>query len=201
MRRAIWCGILVTLFMLGCRQQAAQSTAKDQSGPSDVAKPDADRPAPSKEMNTGATAEKLAAGPREVVELDAITLTAPAGWERKPAGSSFVAAEFSLPRVEGDDADGRLTIRYCRRQRSGEHRSLEKSIRATANSSITGGNRRRRFEDYDRQTIRRIQRPTRSVCAGSEASQLPYDCRGDPNQRPASFHQGDRSGKNDRGAR
>jgi hypothetical protein len=42
--------------------------------------------------------------------LDAITLTAPAGWQRKLASSSFVAAEFALPRVEGDDADGRLTI-------------------------------------------------------------------------------------------
>jgi hypothetical protein len=44
------------------------------------------------------------------VELDAITLTAPAGWQRMPPSSSFVAAEFALPRAEGDDANGRLTI-------------------------------------------------------------------------------------------
>lgn len=44
------------------------------------------------------------------VELDAITLTAPAGWQQMPPSSSFVAAEFALPRAEGDDADGRLTI-------------------------------------------------------------------------------------------
>ena len=44
------------------------------------------------------------------LELDAITLTAPAGWQRKPPSSSFVAAEFVLPRAEGDDADGRLTV-------------------------------------------------------------------------------------------
>ena len=31
-------------------------------------------------------------------------------WTRKPAGSPFVAAEFCLPRADGDDADGRLTI-------------------------------------------------------------------------------------------
>ena len=44
------------------------------------------------------------------VELGAITLTAPAGWPQMPPSSSFVAAEFALPRAEGDDEDGRLTI-------------------------------------------------------------------------------------------
>ena len=42
--------------------------------------------------------------------MDAITLTAPAGWQRMQPSSSFVAAEFVLPRAEGDDADGRLTV-------------------------------------------------------------------------------------------
>jgi hypothetical protein len=45
-----------------------------------------------------------------LVELDAIALTAPTGWERKPPSSTFVAAEFVLPRAAGDDADGRLTV-------------------------------------------------------------------------------------------
>jgi hypothetical protein len=44
------------------------------------------------------------------VALDAITLVAPPEWKRVAAGSSLVAAEFALPRAEGDDADGRLTI-------------------------------------------------------------------------------------------
>lgn len=44
------------------------------------------------------------------LELDAITSTAPAGWQRKPPSSSFVAAEFALPGAEGEDADGRLTV-------------------------------------------------------------------------------------------
>jgi hypothetical protein len=44
------------------------------------------------------------------VLLDLITLAAPAGWQRVVPSSSFVAAEFALPREEGDDADGRLTI-------------------------------------------------------------------------------------------
>ncbi len=44
------------------------------------------------------------------VQLDKITLTAPDGWQRNQAGSQFVLAEFALPKAEGDDADGRLTV-------------------------------------------------------------------------------------------
>lgn len=44
------------------------------------------------------------------VDLEAISLTAPEGWTRKKASSSFVMAEFELPRAEGDPADGRLTV-------------------------------------------------------------------------------------------
>jgi len=44
------------------------------------------------------------------VELDAISLTPPAGWERTVPSSSILAAEFVLPRAAGDDADGRLTV-------------------------------------------------------------------------------------------
>jgi hypothetical protein len=44
------------------------------------------------------------------VKLDAITLTAPEGWGRKPPQSTFLLAEFVLPKAEGDDADGRLTV-------------------------------------------------------------------------------------------
>jgi hypothetical protein len=44
------------------------------------------------------------------LRLDAIELTAPAEWRRVPAASSVLAAEFILPRGEGDQEDGRLTI-------------------------------------------------------------------------------------------
>lgn len=44
------------------------------------------------------------------VRAGAIRLTPPDGWVRKPASSGFVAAEFTLPRAEGDDRDGRLTV-------------------------------------------------------------------------------------------
>ena len=47
---------------------------------------------------------------KTTVELKAISLTAPRDWVRKPTSSDFVLAEFTLPRVEGDDWDGRLTV-------------------------------------------------------------------------------------------
>jgi hypothetical protein len=44
------------------------------------------------------------------VYLGTMYLTAPEGWIRKQPRSGFVLAEFSLPRAEGDEADGRLTV-------------------------------------------------------------------------------------------
>lgn len=44
------------------------------------------------------------------VTLEAIELTAPSDWQRKRPSSSFIAAEFALPRAEGDDIDARLTV-------------------------------------------------------------------------------------------
>jgi hypothetical protein len=45
-----------------------------------------------------------------LVELEAISLTAPQEWMRKPVSSDFVLTEFTLSRVAGDDWDGRLTV-------------------------------------------------------------------------------------------
>jgi hypothetical protein len=44
------------------------------------------------------------------VELDKITLDAPAGWNRREPSSGFVLAEFYLPKAEEADRDGRLTV-------------------------------------------------------------------------------------------
>jgi hypothetical protein len=44
------------------------------------------------------------------VEAAAIRLTAPEGWVRNQPRSGFVLAEFSLPKGEGDEKDGRLTV-------------------------------------------------------------------------------------------
>ncbi|MDH3717372.1 MAG: hypothetical protein OES79_04560 [Planctomycetota bacterium] len=44
------------------------------------------------------------------VETGAIQLTAPEQWVRRQPRSGFVMAEFSLPKAEGDEKDGRLTV-------------------------------------------------------------------------------------------
>jgi hypothetical protein len=44
------------------------------------------------------------------LDLGTIRLKAPDSWKRQQPRSGFVAAEFLLPRAEGDSADGRLTI-------------------------------------------------------------------------------------------
>ena len=53
------------------------------------------------------------AGDRDV-ELPAIRLKAPESWVKNRPRNQFVAAEFGLPRAEGDDDDGRLTISLAR---------------------------------------------------------------------------------------
>ena len=42
--------------------------------------------------------------------LERLTFAVPDGWEQKEASSSFVLAEYRLPKADGDDADGRLTV-------------------------------------------------------------------------------------------
>ena len=44
------------------------------------------------------------------VTFGTLQLTAPEGWVRQQPRSSFVLAEFSLPKAEGDAQDGRLTL-------------------------------------------------------------------------------------------
>lgn len=54
--------------------------------------------------------EKLAETRGPEVDLGTVRLTAPESWIRKQPRSGFTLAEFSLPRAEGDAADGRLTV-------------------------------------------------------------------------------------------
>jgi hypothetical protein len=44
------------------------------------------------------------------VDTGELRLTAPEVWRRNPPRSQFVLAEFALPKAEGDERDGRLTI-------------------------------------------------------------------------------------------
>jgi hypothetical protein len=56
---------------------------------------------------SAATADAATGG---VLEIDGLRLTAPDAWVRQEPRSEFVTAEFSLPRAEGDETDGRLTV-------------------------------------------------------------------------------------------
>jgi hypothetical protein len=76
---------------------------------------DSGKPAPQPKPSTPDDAQATAAPSEDsdsgdAVELGAIKLDVPNDWQEKPPGSSLVLAEFILPRAEGDDADGRLTV-------------------------------------------------------------------------------------------
>jgi hypothetical protein len=46
----------------------------------------------------------------EPTRLGRLSFQVPDGWQRLAPSSGFVMAEFTLPRAEGDTADGRLTV-------------------------------------------------------------------------------------------
>lgn len=48
------------------------------------------------------------------VTVGAIRLKGPEGWVRKQPRNEFVSAEFALPKAEGDESDGRLTVSLAR---------------------------------------------------------------------------------------
>ncbi len=97
MGRCLLCFSICGLLILGCYEGSAPiSVPSDHSSISD---PHAGMPSVA-ETPESAAVQLLgdAGGP---IELVAIILTAPAGWRQAPPGSSFVAAEFALPRGGG----------------------------------------------------------------------------------------------------
>jgi hypothetical protein len=110
MRFANWSAVLFTLFIAGCGEQAIHSAATERPEPRQAVDNDAEKATPLTPALDGTADHNSPAAAGGIVELEAIALTAPSRWQRKQASSSFVAAEFSLPRAEGDDADGRLTV-------------------------------------------------------------------------------------------
>jgi len=106
---------LFALVLVGCsdsyepaRREAAPADSSVTAAPAAPSAP-ADSPPPIANPHAGlvaAAAEPL--GPE--VAVGSIQLTGPEGWTRKQPRSQFVAAEFALPKAEGDEADGRLTV-------------------------------------------------------------------------------------------
>lgn len=111
MRLCVMILSLLGVLSLGCDQQAQPKAHRGiPANMGNSAKP-ADR---SGDWN----ANDVAAGRSEAADhgsgpevlLESITLTAPSDWKRQPPRSSFVLAEFMLPRAGKDVADGRLTV-------------------------------------------------------------------------------------------
>ncbi len=110
MRYAIWCSIVLVGSAIGCRQQPAQNGAKENPQATGTASNEPADAMPAVAANGNAAAEQPSGKSAGVVDLDTVNFTTPAGWTRKTTSSSFIAAEFTLPRAKGDDADGRLTV-------------------------------------------------------------------------------------------
>jgi hypothetical protein len=101
-------------FLTGCSgPQDAASSEPDPAGNEPAANAQAESAA-----DNEAGAETPAASPDDStpvaaatdVRAGAIRLTASDTWKRKTPQSGFVAAEFAIPRSEGDEQDGRLTV-------------------------------------------------------------------------------------------
>lgn len=102
------------LLLGGCHRGTAPDAAPSNASPS-MSAPNTGLS--STEGTNGPVADRPSDDSTGPIELDAITLTAPAEWQQTPSGASFVAAEFTMPRVEGDDADEiRMFIRSVRRK-------------------------------------------------------------------------------------
>jgi hypothetical protein len=96
---ACWLGVVM---FAGCAD-------RDQSEKSPTGK--RNRPLPvGQDSGTSSVAGSNLGAAGGPVELDKLTLVAPAGWERRTPSSGFVLAEFYLPKAGGADKDGRLTV-------------------------------------------------------------------------------------------
>jgi hypothetical protein len=106
MRYGVVIASLTLVMLVGCNQS---SSPKAKRGvPMNV--DNGSRPLPSDHADWMASHAGTSLGAGGEVRLAAITLTAPKAWPRKQPRSSFIQAEFELPRAKGDEADGRLTV-------------------------------------------------------------------------------------------
>lgn len=104
---------LLCAWMLGCEdkpgsvQQAALNNPKE-ADPSNAEDPPPQSEPPIEEMvlqeETASVAQEL------TLEQSGLTLVIPAGWKKVKPENNIVEAEFELPRADGDEYDGRLTL-------------------------------------------------------------------------------------------
>jgi hypothetical protein len=101
---------MFVLMLAGC--SGSYEPAKREAAPADsaVTAAPAETPPPITNPHAALTAAVAAEDLGPDVTVGAIQLKGPDGWTRKQARSQFVAAEFALPKAEGDESDGRLTL-------------------------------------------------------------------------------------------
>jgi hypothetical protein len=112
-----WVFVLMLAGCSGSHEPAKREVpAPEPSSPSAAATPAGPasaEPAPASDPHQGLAGLAPAVNAADLgpdVEVGAVRLKAPEGWARKQPRSEFVAAEFALPKAEGDELDGRLTI-------------------------------------------------------------------------------------------
>jgi hypothetical protein len=94
--RVLWVGVILGSVPLGCggnpRSTATRNAVAPAAEPSEERRGEAENEAENE------------------LRLPKLLFTIPDGWQRQAPSSSFLLAEFTLPRAETDEADGRLTV-------------------------------------------------------------------------------------------
>lgn|GEM_PF-432382 len=102
-------GVALLLSLTGCGPDAPKTPAAVPTAP--AADSTGEEKSATDTSATGNEAAKPAPTKPGVLELDRISFLTPAGWKRvEPPSSRIVEAEFQIPRSEGDEFDGRLTL-------------------------------------------------------------------------------------------
>lgn len=114
MRYCLLICCLVGLASLGCgsssEPRAARGVAADSNSTEKSALPGDLTAQPGDLDGFHGSAARADTGTGPEVRLDAVTFTAPQSWKRTKPSSSFYQAEFTLPHVEKDAADGQVTV-------------------------------------------------------------------------------------------
>jgi hypothetical protein len=98
------------LFLTGCGQAPSPDATTSSSRSNEALQTDPDETLTAANSDANASSRESLTDSKGRIVVDGITLDVPANWESKSPGSSIITAEFVLPRAEGDDTDGRLTI-------------------------------------------------------------------------------------------
>lgn len=92
-------------------EPSSQAPATESTVPSVAPSTASDSSTKSTASPTSESSDKAApAEASDALTLDKLAFKVPSSWVRKEASSTFVLAEFTLPKPEGAEADGRLTV-------------------------------------------------------------------------------------------